>query len=216
MGKYLQKGCLVFATSVFWLSIAMAVLSGCDDDSVSPEQKETSELNLSSESSEDPLGVSNDSGDTKSGESKSGDSKSNGSSDEMSTGNSSGNTSSDATGDASEGASGNSSGDGNSTTSNGGNSAGSTSATSTTSSGTNAGTNSSSSVTSASSGVSGGSGGFGGSGTLYTTKRRRAHKRAGVATRHIAETGRTGIRERGCQPADGENRLRSAGSLSRT
>ena len=101
MGKYLQKGCLVFATSVFWLSISMAVLSGCDDDSVSPEQKETSELNLSSETSENSPGVSTDSGDTKSDKTKSGDSKSNGSSDEMSTGNSSGNTSSDATGDAS-------------------------------------------------------------------------------------------------------------------
>ena len=168
MGKYLQKGCLVFATSVFWLSISMAVLSGCDDDSVSPEQKETSELNLSSETSENSPGVSTDSGDTKSDKTKSGDSKSNGSSDEMSTGNSSGNTSSDATGDASEGASGNSSGNGNSTTSNGGNSAGSTSATSTTSSGTNASTNSSSSVTSASSGGSGASGGFGGSGTYNT------------------------------------------------
>ena len=170
MGKYLQKGCLVFATSVFWLSISMAVLSGCDDDSVSPEQKETSELNLSSETSENSPGVSTDSGDTKSGESKSGDSKSNGSSDEMSTGNSSGNTSSDATGDASEGASGNSSGDGNSATSNGGNSAGSTSATSTsaTSGNTSAGTNSSSSVTSASSGGSGASGGFGGSGAYNT------------------------------------------------
>lgn len=189
MGKYLQKGCLVFVASVFWVSLA----SGCGDNSASADPQNTSELGLSSD-------LSDASADSKSGDSSNGaseDSSGNTSNNtsagsDTSAGNSSGNASSGASDGASEGASantsGNSSGNGDSaqsgtsassTSATSGNSAGdgnsvgstsatSTSATSTSSGNTNAGTNSSSSATSASSGGSGGSGGFGGSGVYNT------------------------------------------------
>jgi len=185
MGKYLQKGCLVFVASVFWVSLA----SGCGDDSASADPQNTSELGLSSD-------LSDASADSKSGDSSNGASEdsSGNTSNNTSAGNSSGNvssgTSEGASGDASSNTSGNSSGNGDnaqsgtsatstsatSTSATSGNSAGdgnsagstsatSTSATSTSSGNTSAGANSSSSATSAS---SGGSGGFGGSGVYNT------------------------------------------------
>lgn len=189
MGKYLQKGCLVFVASVFWVSLA----SGCGDDSASADPQNTSELGLSSD-------LSDASADSKSGDSSNGasngasENSSGNTSNNTSAGNSSGNasngTSEGASGDASSNSSGKSSGNGDnaqsgtsatststsSTSATSGNSAGdgnsagstsapSTSATSTSSGNTSAGTNSSSSATSAS---SGGSGGFGGSGVYNT------------------------------------------------
>ena len=191
MGKYLQKGCLVFVASVFWVSLA----SGCGDDSASADPQNTSELGLSSDLSD--ASADSNSGDSSNGasENSSGNTSNNTSAGNgTSAGNSSGNASSGASDGASEGASantsGNSSGNGDSaqsgtsatstsassTSATSGNSAGdgnsagstsatSTSATSTSSGNTSAGTNSSSSATSAS---SGGSGGFGGSGVYNT------------------------------------------------
>ena len=186
MGKYLQKGCLVFVASVFWVSLA----SGCGDDSASADPQNTSELGLSSD-------LSDASADSKSGDASNGASEdsSGNTSNNTSAGNSSGNASSGASEGASantsgkssdndanaqsgssatstsasstSATSGNSAGDGNSA---GSTSATSTSATSTSSGNTSAGTNSSSSATSASSGSggSGASGGFGGSGVYNT------------------------------------------------
>lgn len=191
MGKYLQKGCLVFVASVFWVSLA----SGCGDDSASADPQNTSELGLSSDLSD--ASADSNSGDSSNGasENSSGNTSNNTSAGNgTSAGNSSGNASSGASDGASEGASantsGNSSGNGDSaqsgtsatstsassTSATSGNSAGdgnsagstsatSTSATSTSSGNTSAGANSSSSATSAS---SGGSGGFGGSGVYNT------------------------------------------------
>jgi len=181
MGKYLQKGCLVFVASVFWVSLA----SGCGDDSASADPQNTSELGLSSD-------FSDASADSKSGDSSNGASEdsSGNTSNNTSAGSSSGNvssgTSEGASGDASSNTSGKSSDNGDnaqsgtsatstsasSTSATSGNSAGdgnsagstsatSTSATSTSSGNTSAGANSSSSVTSA-------SGGFGGSGVYNT------------------------------------------------
>ena len=186
MGKYLQKGCLVFVASVFWVSLA----SGCGDDSASADPQNTSELGLSSD-------LSDASADSKSGDASNGASEdsSGNTSNNTSAGNSSGNASSGASEGASANTSGNSSGNGDnaqsgtsatstsasSTSATSGNSAGdgnsagstsatSTSATSTSSGNTSAGANSSSSATSASSGSggSGASGGFGGSGVYNT------------------------------------------------
>lgn len=189
MGKYLQKGCLVFVASVFWVSLA----SGCGDDSASADPQSTSELGLSSDLSD--ASADSNSGDSSNGASNGASENSSGNtSNNTSAGNSSGNASSGASDGASEGASantsGNSSGNGDSaqsgtsatstsassTSATSGNSAGdgnsagstsatSTSATSTSSGNTSAGANSSSSATSAS---SGGSGGFGGSGVYNT------------------------------------------------
>ena len=157
MGKYLQKGCLVFVASVFWVSLA----SGCGDDSASADPQNTSELGLSSDLSGSDTSAGNSSGNVSSGTSEgaSGDASSN------SSGNSSGNGDNAQSGTSATSTSvtsGNSAGDGNSA---GSTSATSTSATSTSSGNTSAGTNSSSSATSAS---SGGSGGFGGSGVYNT------------------------------------------------
>lgn len=189
MGKYLQKGCLVFVASVFWVSLA----SGCGDDSASADPQNTSELGLSSDFSD--ASADSNSGDSSNGASNGASENSSGNtSNNTSAGNSSGNVSSGASegasGDASSNTSGNSSGNGDnaqsgtsatstsatSTSATSGNSAGdgnsagstsatSTSATSTSSGNTSAGANSSSSVTSAN---SGGSGGFGGSGVYNT------------------------------------------------
>ena len=189
MGKYLQKGCLVFVASVFWVSLA----SGCGDDSASADPQNTSELGLSSDLSD--ASADSNSGDSSNGASNGASENSSGNtSNNTSAGNSSGNvssgTSEGASGDASSNSSGNSSGNGasaqsgtsatstsaSSTSATSGNSAGdgnsagstsatSTSATSTSSGNTSAGANSSSSATSAS---SGGSGGFGGSGVYNT------------------------------------------------
>ena len=189
MGKYLQKGCLVFVASVFWVSLA----SGCGDDSASADPQNTSELGLSSDLSD--ASADSNSGDSSNGASNGASENSSGNtSNNTSAGSSSGNASNGASegtsGDASSNTSGNSSGNGanaqsgtsatstsaTSTSATSGNSAGdgnsagstsatSTSATSTTSGNTSAGANSSSSVTSAS---SGGSGGFGGSGVYNT------------------------------------------------
>ena len=191
MGKYLQKGCLVFVASVFWVSLA----SGCGDDSASADPQNTSELGLSSDlsdasadskSGDSSNGASEDSSGNTSGKTSAG----NGTSAGNSSGNVSNGASEGASGDASSNTSGNSSGNGDnaqsgtsatstsasSTSATSGNSAGdgnsagstsatSTSATSTSSGNTSAGANSSSSATSAS---SGGSGGFGGSGVYNT------------------------------------------------
>ena len=186
MGKYLQKGCLVFVASVFWVSLA----SGCGDDSASADPQNTSELGLSSDLSD--ASADSNSGDSSNGasENSSGNtsnntSAGNGTSAGNSSGNASNGASEGASGDASSNTSGNSSGNGDnaqsgtsatSTSATSGNSAGdgnsagstsatSTSATSTSSGNTSAGANSSSSATSAS---SGGSGGFGGSGVYNT------------------------------------------------
>ena len=185
MGKYLQKGCLVFVASVFWVSFA----SGCGDDSASADPQNTSELGLSSDFSD--ASADSNSGDSSNGASNGASENSSGNtSNNTSAGNSSGNASSGASEGASantsgkssdndanaqsgssatstsasstSATSGNSAGDGNSA---GSTSATSTSATSTSSGNTSAGANSSSSVTSAS---SGGSGGFGGSGVYNT------------------------------------------------
>lgn len=185
MGKYLQKGCLVFVASVFWVSLA----SGCGDDSASADPQNTSELGLSSDFSD--ASADSNSGDSSNGASNGASENSSGNtSNNTSAGNSSGNASSGASEGASantsgkssdndanaqsgssatstsasstSATSGNSAGDGNSA---GSTSATSTSATSTSSGNTSAGANSSSSVTSAS---SGGSGGFGGSGVYNT------------------------------------------------
>lgn len=162
MGKYLQKGFLVFAAAVFWVSLA----SGCGDDSASADSQNTSELGLSSDFSGSDTSAGNSSGNASNGASEgaSGDASSN------TSGNSSGNgdnaqsgTSATSTSATSTSAtSGHSAGDGNS--------AGSTSATSTsaTSGNTSAGANSSSSATSASSGGSGGSGVYNTFGTEFT------------------------------------------------
>ena len=191
MGKYLQKGCLVFVASVFWVSLA----SGCGDDSASADPQNTSELGLSSDLSD--ASADSNSGDSSNGasENSSGNtsnntSAGNGTSAGSSSGNVSSGSSEGASGDASSNSSGKSSGNGDnaqsgtsatSTSATSGNSAGdgnsagstsatSTSATSTSSGNTSAGANSSSSATSASSGSggSGGSGGFGGSGVYNT------------------------------------------------
>jgi uncharacterized protein (TIGR02145 family) len=196
MGKYLQKGCLVFVASVFWVSLA----SGCGDDSASADPQDTSELGLSSDLSD--ASADSNSGDSSNGasENSSGNTSNNTSAGNgTSAGNSSGNASSGASegasGDASSNTSGNSSGNGDnaqsgtsamstsatSTSATSGNSAGngnsagstsatSTSATSTSSGNTSAGANSSSSATSASSGsaTSANGGGFGGSGVYNT------------------------------------------------
>lgn len=189
MGKYLQKGCLVFVASVFWVSLA----SGCGDDSASADPQNTSELGLSSDLSD--ASADSNSGDSSNGASNGASENSSGNtSNNTSAGSSSGNASNGASegasGDASANTSGNSSGNGDnaqsgtsatstsaiSTSATSGNSAGdgnsagstsatSTSATSTSSGNTSAGANSSSSATSAS---SGGSGGFGGSGVYNT------------------------------------------------
>lgn len=189
MGKYLQKGCLVFVASVFWVSLA----SGCGDDSASADPQNTSELGLSSDLSD--ASADSNSGDSSNGASNGASENSSGNtSNNTSAGSSSGNVSSGSSegtsGDASSNTSGNSSGNGDnaqsgtsatstsatSTSATSGNSAGdgnsagstsatSTSATSTSSGNTSAGANSSSSATSASSGASGG---FGGSGVYNT------------------------------------------------
>lgn len=191
MGKYLQKGCLVFVASVFWVSLA----SGCGDDSASADPQNTSELGLSSDLSD--ASADSNSGDSSNGasENSSGNTSNNTSAGNgTSAGNSSGSVSSGSSegtsGDASSNTSGNSSGNGASaqsgssatstsaisTSATSGNSAGdgnsagstsatSTSATSTSSGNTSAGANSSSSATIASSGASGG---FGGSGVYNT------------------------------------------------
>ena len=195
MGKYLQKGCLVFVASVFWVSLA----SGCGDDSASADPQNTSELGLSSDlsdasadskSGDSSNGASNGASEDSSGNTSNNTSAGNGTSAGSSSGNVSSGSSEGASGDASSNSSGKSSGNGDnaqsgtsatSTSATSGNSAGdgnsagstsatstsatSTSATSTSSGNTSAGANSSSSVTSAS---SGGSGGFGGSGVYNT------------------------------------------------
>lgn len=192
MGKYLQKGCLVFVASVFWVSLA----SGCGDDSASADPQNTSELGLSSDlsdasadskSGDTSNGASNGASENSSGSTSNNTSAGNGTSASSSSGNVSSGTSEGASGDASSNTSSNSSGNGDnaqsgtsatSTSATSGNSAGdgnsagstsatSTSATSTSSGNTSAVTNSSSSATSASSG-SGASGGFGGSGVYNT------------------------------------------------
>ncbi len=195
MGKYLQKGCLVFVASVFWVSLA----SGCGDDSASADPQNTSELGLSSDlsdasadsnSGDSSNGAPNGASEDSSGNTSNNTSAGNGTSAGNSSGNASSGTSEGASGDASSNSSGKSSDNGDnaqsgtsatstsatSTSATSGNSAGdgnsagstsatSTSATSTTSGNTSAGANSSSSVTSASSGTSGG---FGGSGVYNT------------------------------------------------
>ncbi len=195
MGKYLQKGCLVFVASVFWVSLA----SGCGDDSTSADPQNTSELGLSSDlsdasadsnSGDSSNGAPNGASEDSSGNTSNNTSAGNGTSAGNSSGNASSGTSEGASGDASSNSSGKSSDNGDnaqsgtsatstsatSTSATSGNSAGdgnsagstsatSTSATSTTSGNTSAGANSSSSVTSASSGTSGG---FGGSGVYNT------------------------------------------------
>ena len=192
MGKYLQKGCLVFVASVFWVSLA----SGCGDDSASADPQNTSELGLSSDlsdasadsnSGDSSNGASNGASEDSSGNTSNNTSAGNG----TSAGNSSGNassgasdgTSEGASGDASSNTSGNSSGNGDnaqsgtsatSTSATSGNSAGdgnsagstsatSTSATSTSATSTSSG-NTSAGANSSSSATSASSGGSGGFG----------------------------------------------------
>lgn len=193
MGKYLQKGCLVFVASVFWVSLA----SGCGDDSASADPQNTSELGLSSDlsdasadsnSGDSSNGASNGASEDSSGNTSNNTSAGNGTSAGNSSGNASSGSSEGTSGDASSNTSGKSSDNGDnaqsgtsatSTSATSGNSAGdgnsagstsatSTSATSTSSGNTSAGANSSSSATSASSGGSGGSGVYNTFGTEFT------------------------------------------------
>ena len=155
MGKYLQKGCLVFVASVFWVSLA----SGCGDDSASADPQNTSELGLSSD-------LSDASADSKSGDASNG--ASNGASEDSSgntsnntsagNGTSAGNSSGNASNGASEGASEGASGDASSNTS--GNSSGN---------GDNAQSGTSATSTSATSGNSAGDGNSAGSTSATST-----------------------------------------------
>ena len=155
MGKYLQKGCLVFVASVFWVSLA----SGCGDDSASADPQNTSELGLSSDLSD--ASADSNSGDSSNGASNGASEDSSGNtSNNTSAGNgtSAGNSSGNASNGASEGASEGASGDASSNTS--GNSSGN---------GDNAQSGTSATSTSATSGNSAGDGNSAGSTSATST-----------------------------------------------